>query len=183
MGQLPGASLDGYQNAVNVVLLEIGAIACLPAHYLDPGRANPTSADALRASEAGLTAKAEGKQQAFGTAWEQVMRLAVGVRDRVDPATVDVRVRWNDPATRSVAQEADAAQKLYGGKQLLSRNAILRRMGLSEDEIAENEKELFAEQQAESYAKADPALMEYNSQFSTNAKFRKGVSEITKEAA
>ena len=111
------------------------------------------------------------------------MRLAVAIRDGIDPADVNVRARWNDPATRSVSQESDAAQKLFGGGQLFSRTAILRRMGLSEDEIAQNVKELFDEQQQEAYAKADPGLMEYNSQFSTNAQFRKAVNETTEEAA
>ncbi|MGV0746398.1 phage portal protein [Mycolicibacterium sp. XJ870] len=183
-GQLPGASLDGYRNAVDVILSEIAAISSLPPHYLGAfNHGNPTSADALRASEAGLTAKASAKQSAFGQSWEQVMRLAVAIRDGIDPADVNVRARWNDPATRSVSQESDAAQKLFGGGQLFSRTAILRRMGLSEDEIAENVKELFDEQQKEAYAKADPGLMEYNSQFSTTAQFRKAVNEITEEAA
>lgn len=182
-GQLPGASLDGYRNAVDVILSEIAAVSCLPPHYLGAfNHGNPTSADALRASEAGLTAKADAKQLAFGQSWEQVMRLAQAVATGVDPSSVDVRALWNDPATRSVAQEADAAQKLYGGV-LFSRNATLRRMGLSEDEIAENNAELLAEQKAEAYAKADPALMAYNTQFSDNAKFRNAVSEFTKEAA
>ncbi|WP_349269157.1 hypothetical protein MPNTM1_04607 [Mycolicibacterium parafortuitum] len=160
VGQLAGASLDGYRNAVDVILSEIAAVSCLPPHYLGVLHSNPTSADALRASEAGLTAKASAKQSAFGQSWEQVMRLAVGVRDRVDPATVRIRARWNDPATRSVAQEADAAQKLYAA-QLLSRKGTLRRMGLSEDEIAEELQETFDEMQSEATAKSDPALFRY----------------------
>lgn len=159
-GQLPGASLDGYRNAVDVILSEIAAVSCLPPHYLGVLHANPTSADALRASEAGLTAKAAAKQSAFGQSWEQVMRLAVGVRDRVAPATVEVRARWNDPATRSVAQEADAATKYYSAK-LLSREGTLRRMGLSEDEIAKEMAATFDEMQSEATAKADPALYRY----------------------
>jgi len=160
VGQLPGASLDGYRNAVDVILSEIAAISCLPPHYLGVLHANPTSADALRASEAGLTAKASAKQSAFGQSWEQVMRLAVGVRDSVDPADVDVRARWNDPATRSVAQEADAAQKLYAAK-LLSRKGTLQRMGLSEDEIAEELNATFDETQSEAVARRDPMTDKY----------------------
>lgn len=160
-GQLPGASLDGYRNAVDVILSEIAAVSCLPPHYLGILHSNPTSADSLRASEASLTAKAEAKQKSFGRAWEQVMRLAVGVRDGVDPGGVDVRVRWNDAATRSVSQEADAAQKLFGGQQLLSRATTLRRLGLTESEIAANTRELLDEMQSEVTAKADPAMLRY----------------------
>lgn len=184
VGQLPAADLKGYQTAVDIILSEIAAIACLPPHFVGLySTGNPTSADALRASEAGLTAKASAKQQVFGQSWEQVMRLAVAVQNAGDPASVSVRTIWNDPATRSLAQEADAAQKLYGGKQLFSRRAILRRMGLTDDEIADNEKELLSEQKSEAYASADPAIMEYNSQYSPNAQFQKAVNETIREAA
>lgn len=159
-GQLPGADLAGYRTAVDVILSEIAAISCLPPHYLGVMHSNPTSADALRASEAGLTAKASAKQSAFGQSWEQVMRLAVGIRDGVDPADVTVRARWNDPATRSVAQEADAAQKLYAAK-LLSRKGTLQRMGLSEDEIAEELSATFDETQSEAVARRDPMTDKY----------------------
>lgn len=159
-GQLPGASLEGYRNAVDVILSEIAAISCLPPHYLGVLHANPSSADALRASEAGLTAKASAKQSAFGQSWEAVMRLAVGIRDGVDPADVDVRARWNDPATRSVAQEADAAQKLYAAK-LLSREGTLRRLGLPEDEIAKEMAATFDEMQSAAVAKRDPMTDKY----------------------
>ena len=37
----------------------------------------------------------------------------VAVRDGADPEQVEVRVRWADAATRSVAQEADAAVELF----------------------------------------------------------------------
>ena len=74
---------------------------------------NPASADALRAAEASLTARAEARQATFGRAWEQVARLMIAVRDGADPQQVDVRVAWADAATRSVAQEADAVTKLF----------------------------------------------------------------------
>lgn len=135
-GQLPGASLDGYRNAVDVILSELSGISSLPPHYLGILHANPTSADSLRASEAGLTAKASAKQQVFGQAWEQVMQLAIAVQKRVDPSTVEVSVKWNDPATRSVAQESDAVLKLVQAG-VLSKSGALRKLGYTQDEIAQ----------------------------------------------
>ena len=58
-------------------------------------------ADALRAAEASLTARAEARQATFGRAWEQVARLMIAVRDGRDPNLIDdIRVLWADAATR-----------------------------------------------------------------------------------
>lgn len=129
-GQLPGSDLGGYESAVGVIMKQISAVSGLPEHMLGIGGDNPTSADSIRASEAALTAKAEAKQRAFGRSWEAVARLLGGGGD------VDVRVRWADAATRSVAQDADAAVKLFS-VGLLSREVALQRLGYSADEIAQ----------------------------------------------
>lgn len=136
-GQLSASDLAAYETAVGVLMRQISAVSGLPPHVLGvAGDANPTSADSIRASEAALTAKAEARQQAFGRSWEEVGRLIVGVRDGVDPAFVDVRVRWADAATRSVAQEADAITKLYQAG-LLPASYALRRLGYSDEQIDE----------------------------------------------
>ncbi len=135
-GQLAGSDLGGYEAAINVVMRSISAVSGLPEHLLGVGGDNPTSADSIRASEAALTARAEAVQARFGKAWEDVARLAVAVREGVDPASVDVAVKWADPATRSVAQEADAVTKLYAAG-LLPASVALRRLGYSDAEIDE----------------------------------------------
>lgn len=133
-GQLAAADLAGYEASVRVVLGQIMAVSALPAHYVGVFTDNPASADALRASEASLTARAESRQAAFGRSWEDVARLIVAVREGVDPAGVDVRVKWADAATRSVAQEADAIVKLFAAG-LLPASTALARLGYAEDEI------------------------------------------------
>jgi hypothetical protein len=135
-GQLSGASLDGYEASVKIWLGQIQAVSALPGHLIGIMVDSPTSADALRASESSLTARAEQKAQTFGKSWEQVARLIVAVRDGVDPSTVSVRVVWADASTRSIAQEADAAVKLFSAG-VLSRVATLKRLGLNDDEITE----------------------------------------------
>ena len=135
-GQLEGARLDGYQSAVDVLLGQIMAVSALPAHYIGQLSDTPASADALRAAEASLTARAEARQAVFGRAWEDVARLIVGVRDGADPRQVDVRVTWADAATRSIAQEADAVVKLHQAG-LLPASYALKRLGYSDTEVAE----------------------------------------------
>ncbi|MGC4960079.1 phage portal protein [Gordonia sp. DT101] len=135
-GQLEASSLAGYQTAVQVLLEQIMAVSALPAHYVGITSANPASADAMRAAEAALTARAESKQAMFGRAWEQVARLIVAVRDGGDPHDVEATVQWADPSTRSIAQEADAVVKLHQAG-LLPADYALKRLGYSEPEIIE----------------------------------------------
>jgi len=135
-GQLTAADLAGYEASVRVILGQIMAVSTLPAHYVGVFTDNPASADALRAAEASLTARAEARQQTFGRAWEQVARLMIAARDGRDPNMIDdIRVQWADAATRSVAQEADAVVKLYQAG-LLPRDYALSKLGYSADEIA-----------------------------------------------
>lgn len=134
-GQLPAADLSAYENGVRVLLGQIMAVSALPAHYVGVFTNNPTSADSLRASEASLAARAEARQATFGRSWEQVVRLMHAVEHGSDPATLDVSVQWADPATRSVAQEADAVMKLHGAGLLPARYALAR-LGYADDELA-----------------------------------------------
>ncbi|WP_435595172.1 phage portal protein [Tsukamurella tyrosinosolvens] len=135
-GQLPGADLAGYENAIGVVMRQISAVSGLPEHMLGIGGDNPTSADSIRASEAALTSRAEAKQQSFGQSWESVAQLIVGVRDGADPTTVEARVEWADASTRSESQVADSVTKLFTAG-LLPADYALRRLGYSETEIAD----------------------------------------------
>ncbi|MGP4054411.1 phage portal protein [Mycobacterium sp. 4D054] len=134
-GQLNAADLSGYEASVRVILGQIMAVSTLPAHYVGVFTDNPASADALRAAEASLTARAEARQATFGRAWEQVAKLIVAVRDGRDPTQVEARVQWADAATRSVAQEADAVVKLHQAG-LLPASYALAKLGYSDDEIA-----------------------------------------------
>lgn len=135
-GQLDAANMSGYTNAVDILLTQISANTGLPMHLLGVQTDNPASADALRASESSLVARAEARQAQFGRSWEDVARLIVGVRDGADPRSVDVRVQWADAGTRSIAQEADGITKLYQAG-LLPISYALKRLGYSDSEIEE----------------------------------------------
>lgn len=133
-GQLPGADLAGYEAACRIWLQQIMAVSALPAHMVGITTENPSSSEAIRASESALTARAEQRQAVFGRSWEQVARLIVAIRDGVDVDSVTVNVQWRDPSSTSVAAEADAITKLVHAG-ILSKSGALRRLGFSEDEI------------------------------------------------
>lgn len=133
-GSLPASDLASYREAVDILMSQIMAVSALPAHYVGITTANPASADANRSAEASLTTRAEARQGTFGPAWEQVARLILAVEGNQMPSSYDVSVLWNDPATRSIAQEADAVVKLYQSG-LLPQSYALSRLGYSEEEI------------------------------------------------
>lgn len=133
-GQLPAGDLSGHDSAVKVLLGQIMAVSALPAHYVGVQNNQPASADALRAAEASLSARAEARQATFGRSWEQVARLIVAAETGADPLAVDVAVTWADPTTRSIAQEADAVTKLYAAG-LLPATYALQRLGYTAPEV------------------------------------------------
>lgn len=135
-GAIPAAELSQFADGIKVLISQAMMVSGLPAHYVGLLQDSVTSADALRAAEAALVSRAEARQRAYGVGWEAVARALVGIRDSVDPATVTVHVVWSPADTRSEAQSADAAVKLYQAG-ILSRQGVLKRLGLTADEIAE----------------------------------------------
>lgn len=133
-GQLPAADLGAYEASVRIILGQIMAVSALPSHYIGITSSNPASADALRASEASLTARAEARQDQFARSWEWVARLMVAVRTGKDVETIEASVKWADAATRSVAQEADAVVKLVTAG-ILPPSIALERLGYSQADI------------------------------------------------
>lgn len=133
-GSLPAADLASYEAAVKVILGQIMAISALPAHYLGSLTGQTPGADGLRAAEAALTARAEAKQGLFGRSVEQVGRLMEAIRTEKAVEDIDVKVRWADAATRSIAQEADAVVKLHEAG-LLPADYALARLGYDQPEI------------------------------------------------
>ncbi|MDH3025309.1 phage portal protein [Gordonia alkanivorans] len=133
-GQLPGADLSGYQTAVDVLLQQASAVSGLPGHYLGLNTTVPASADAIRAAEAALTARAEARQAVFGRAWEQVGRLILAVEHGGEVTDYSPRVQWADPATRSAAQEADAVVKLHAAG-IISTTEARTRLGIDNPDL------------------------------------------------
>lgn len=149
--QLAAADLAAYKNGADLILSEISSVSSLPPHYLGILHDNPSSADSLRASEAGLTSKASDKQNAFGRSWETVGRLMKSVRTGANPADIACKVTWCDPATRSESQAADAVVKLVQAG-ILSKSGALRRLGYTQSDV---EQELY-DAERDALANANP---------------------------
>ena len=116
VSQLPPSDLGGYTTAIPQVLRLLAAVTGLPEHAvgLNPD-ANPSSADAIRAAESSLACRARDAQAVLGEGWEELVRLAVTVRDGVEPTGLeDLETVWADPETRTVAAQVDGVAKLVG---------------------------------------------------------------------
>lgn len=139
-GSWPGSDLSAYEGQVRMLLSQIMAVSGLPAHMVGVLANQPTSADALRAAESSLTARAESRQAMYGKAWERTAQLVLGIQTGRDPLSFRPSIQWADASTRSVAQEADAASKLVAAG-ILPRSYALRKLGFAADEIAAIEAE------------------------------------------
>lgn len=134
-GAFPATDLAGFDTGVKLILNNIAALASLPPYWLDTSTASPTSADAIRAGESRLTRRVEQRQRWFSGSWEDVMRLAVRIRDgRPDPRLDDLQVIWRDAAPATIAQTADAQSKLLGAG-ITDRRAALEALGMTPLEI------------------------------------------------
>lgn len=111
-GQLDGADLKGYSTAVELLTQQIMAVSALPAHMMGLTSSN-VSADAFRAAEASLTARAEARIGVLSVPLERAIAMLVATETGLRPGDIEVSLRWANPATRSDAQAADAATKLY----------------------------------------------------------------------
>jgi hypothetical protein len=137
-GQFPEAMLDNFIGAVRMFTLQLSAIAGLPPHYVAlSAENNPASADAIRSAEASLVNRARRRQRTFGGAWEDVMRLALAVRDGVYPVGLeDLETVWRSAEIVSIAQAADAAVKLHA-EGILDRRSVLEGLDYSPQQISE----------------------------------------------
>lgn len=131
-GQLPGADLKGYETAVNILVQQIMAVTSLPAHMVGITTANPSTAEALRASEVSLSDSAKDRLKVINRPLEWAIRLLVAIAQGVPPNRVTVNLEWEDTATRSIAQEADAASKLRN-EEVITEEDARRLVGAGEE--------------------------------------------------
>lgn len=115
VGQFDESDLAVFHQTIKVLLQIAGMQLALPPGYLSFETTNPPSADAIRSSESRLVKNVERKQTFLGGGWEEVMRIALRFMDgRWDERAWSLETMWRDPATPTVAQKADAVQKLVG---------------------------------------------------------------------
>jgi len=118
-GQFPEADLTNFHNSIKLLAQIAQQMLGLPPHYMSHNADNPTSAASIEASEAQMVQRCRDKHIEFADPWEQVMRLALRIRDgEWDEDAEALSTDWRSPETPSTSQSADAASKLVGGPVL-----------------------------------------------------------------
>lgn len=117
--QLAGADLRNFTEVLQTYARQVSVLTGIPQHYLGLGSENPTSADAMRASENHLVRRVERFQRIYGESWEKAMRIALAMQGRPISAAERLETVWRDAATPTMAAKMDAAIKgkesgLYG---------------------------------------------------------------------
>lgn len=113
LGQWDAADLASFEQAVGILTRMIAAVGALPPNAAGiASDQTPSSADAIRASEATLTQRAEARMRAFGPAWARVASLVVAVEAGGAARDLDLAAQWSDPATRSPGADSDSLLKL-----------------------------------------------------------------------
>lgn len=111
-GEFAASDLKNYTGAIELLVRHVAAQTRTPPHYL-MGEIVNSSAEALKAAEAGLVARVRAKMLTFGEAWEEAIRLAfawMGDTERARDHRTEVM--WRDPETRTEAERVDAITKL-----------------------------------------------------------------------
>jgi len=142
--EFAGANLSNFHDSINQLARLVASIAGLPPHYLGLTTENPPSADSIRSAEMRLVKRAERKQVPWGGSYENAMRLVKRIQEGDwDPRYRRMETIWRDPSTPTVAQQADAAVKLYTTqpKPIVPLRLTRERIGLTQAQIARAEEE------------------------------------------
>ena len=111
-GSLPGTSLNGYIDAIDLAFRHFSAMGQTPPHYLLGQIAN-LSAEALQAAEASRSRLIRDMQGNFGAAWKRQFRLkGLFLNDAEIYDDYDGEVTWVDVEQKSLSKVADGLVKL-----------------------------------------------------------------------
>lgn len=132
-GEFTESNLKNYIEAVEADIQHIAAITRTPPHYLLGQSGAFPSGESLKATETGLVMKVRSRQEDFGEAWEEVLRLAShagGLGEVPEHSEVD----WRDPESRTEGELVDSLLKMAALN--VPQEALWRRWGATPTEIA-----------------------------------------------
>lgn len=124
-GQFGEADLNNFHATAKLLTQYASMLLALPSDYLPFVGDNPSSADAIRASESRMVKRAERKQKTLGSRWERVQRLVLLTQGQSDsPELRQIETLWRDASTPTVAQKADATVKLVQARDGQGRSLV-----------------------------------------------------------
>ncbi|MGW1057613.1 phage portal protein [Micromonospora rubida] len=120
--EFTASSLSNFHESLNQLAKHATALVGLPPTAFGVVTDTPASAEAWRAAEARLIKRAERRQVPMSGAYERMNRHVRRLQDGDwDPAARRLETIWQDPATPTRAQAADAVAKLFGGGPVITK--------------------------------------------------------------
>ena len=130
-GQFQASDLKNFHESVRAMLSWCAGTLGLPLRYMGIEAVNPASEGAIVADEARLIKNVELMNAGDGDSWAWVGALYERFRTGAWLPANALRVVWENPATPTRAQIADAAVKLHA-EGILSREGVWDEMGWDE---------------------------------------------------
>jgi hypothetical protein len=135
VGQLDPAELSGYITANTSDVQALATQSRTPPHYLISGMGMFPSGESVRATEYGLSRKVQARQQSYGDAWSDVLRLCGQASGNKRLANdLGLSVVWKDVEARSESEIVDALIKM--GTLGVPWPALWQKWGATPEEIA-----------------------------------------------
>ncbi|WP_406418421.1 phage portal protein [Streptomyces sp. NBC_01614] len=136
VGQFAAHDPSGQTKIIDLYARIMASQLSVAPHVLGYTSDNPASADAIRFADNGQIKKAERRIRRFSATHRDAMRLALWFRDGEPPdKSRRIECVWRNPATPTVAAQADAAVKLVqAGILPADGDVVLEMAGLSEDQ-------------------------------------------------
>lgn len=125
VGQFAANSPTPFIDSMKFYSQLFATYAEIPEHYLGFNTVNPTSADAIRASESNLIKKSQDRINEFMKPWQEVATLAILARDGVLPDNFRPTPIFRNPATISSSAATDEVMKLVAGGVLKPDSAMV----------------------------------------------------------
>lgn len=145
-GQFQASDLKNFHESVRAMLSWCAGTLGLPLRYMGIEAVNPASEGAIVADESRLIKNVELMNAADGDSWAWVGALYERFRTGDWLPANALRVVWENPATPTRAQLADAAVKLHAAG-ILSREGVWDEMGW--DEARKDRERGYFEREAE----------------------------------
>lgn len=161
--EFAASSLKNFHDTINQLAKLVASISGLPPDYMGLTTDNPPSAESRLAGEIRLIKRAERKQVVMGGGYERAARLVRRFQEGDwDPRYKRLETIWRDAATPTVAQQADAAAKLYtappGQKPIVPLRQTRENLGFTQVQIERMEDEDAKQAEADPVAQMTRAL-------------------------
>jgi len=147
IGRLEPADLSKFLEVQDAFTAKIARVSRTPMHYLLPPSGQFPSGESQRVAEAPLLGKIRDRQLSWGDVWEDVMSFVCEIAG-IAPGYIECQ--WIDPTPHSALEEAQTektrTEAALNRKQVGMSDAMnLQMLGMSEEEIAENQDTLQVE--------------------------------------